>query len=111
MTEIAKTLLSWLRKIGRWILGRVVRTGALALGYYMRERANGVFQRRLERAKTARRKRFLRGKIKRWRTAGTWLIAWADDVGKCVATNVDNLAAKAAKLPNVAACERPGRAA
>lgn len=111
MTEIAKTLLGWLRKIGRWILGRVVRTGALALGYYMRERANGVFTQRLARAKTPRRKRWLTGRIKRWRAAGTWLIAWADDVGKCVANEVDALTRKSRTLPLVAACERLGRAA
>lgn len=106
MTEIAKNLIAIGRRIGRWVLERLIKRGAIRLGHYMIERAETVFTARLKRAKTARRKRWLRGRITRWKRAGTWLLAWASDVAKCMVNEADTLLAKAKGLPLIARCER-----
>lgn len=110
MSTIAAELISLARRIGKWILQRVIQRGAVRLGHYMLERVD-VFRRRLKTAKTDRRKRWLRGRIKRWERGGSWLLAWAEPVGDCVATEIDTLIAKTKGLPTIAACEKLGRAA
>lgn len=109
MTTIAKELIGLARRIGRWLLNRIIRRGADALGHYMVERADGVFRQRLARAKKAgnkRRVRWLTGRIKRWTKAGWWLISWASQVATCITSEADTLLAKAKGLPLVARCER-----
>jgi hypothetical protein len=110
MTTIAAELISLARRIGRWVLERVLRVGAVRLGHYLLERAD-VLRSRLKKAKTERRKRWLRGKIRRREKAGAWLLAWASDVAKCVATEIDTLVAKTKGLPLEARCERLAGAA
>lgn len=105
MTTIAAELIGIARRIGRWILSSVIKSGATRLGWYLIERAEGVFAKRLKRAKTERRRRWLKGRISRWKKAGAWLIAWASDVAKCVATEIDTLVAKSQGLPLAAKCE------
>jgi hypothetical protein len=109
VTAIATELIRIARSIGRWILERLLKVAGRRLGYYMLERAE-VFARRLKRAKAERRKKWLRGRIARWKKAGAWLITWAEDVSKCIANEADALAAKAAGLPLQAKCERLGAA-
>lgn len=125
MTTIAKQLIAWGMQIGRWLLERVIRRGAMFIGSYMVERAESVFAKRLaaarKRLKSAktdvakrrlnRKIRFLKGRIDRWTRAGSWLIAWATPVAKCVANEVDSLTRAAANLPETPACEKLGRAA
>lgn len=110
MTNIANELIAIAIKIGRWVLERVLKRGAVRLGHYLLERAEALRQ-KLKRAKTARKKRWLRGKIKRRERAGGWLLAWASDVSKCVAEEAEQLALHGAKLPLVANCEKYRRAA
>lgn len=108
MTTIAKELIGLARRIGRWLLNRIIRAGATQLGWYMIERT-GVFAKRRERAKKAgnkRRVRWLTGRIKRWEKAGWWLLAWSGEVATCITSEADTLLAKAKGLPLVARCER-----
>jgi hypothetical protein len=105
MTTIVSELIGIARRVGRWVINRLIKRGAMRLGAYMIERAEGVFTERLKRAKTARRKRWLRGRIRRWQKAGAWLMAWAADVARCVANEADYLLAKAKRLPIRAKCE------
>ena len=104
MTTIATELIGIARRIGRWILERLLKVAGRRLGFYMLERTE-VFARRLKRAKTERRKRWLRGRIKRWEKAGEFLIAWSNDVSKCIVSEADAIMAKAAGLPRIAKCE------
>lgn len=114
MTAIATALIDLARRIGRWVLNRVIAAGARRIGEYMIERAESVFARRLYRAMQRgdkRRIRWLRGRIERWRRWGTWLIQRSIDVADCVTKEADSLVAKAAKVPVVANCEKYRRAA
>lgn len=113
MTTIAKELIALARRIGRWLLNRVIRVGANRLGWYMIERAESVFTKRLARAKKAgnkRRVRWLTGRIARWKKAGSWLVAWSKDVAECVTNEVDTLVAKTKGLPLISRCELPPKA-
>jgi hypothetical protein len=110
MTTIAAELIGIARRIGRWVLDRLLRITGRRLGYYMLERAE-VFARRLKRAKTERRKRWLRGRIRRWKKAGAWLLANAAAASECMVNEADTLLAKAKDLPLIAKCETLGGAA
>jgi hypothetical protein len=105
VTAIATELIRIARSIGRWILERLLKVAGRRLGYYMLERAE-VFAERLKRAKTERRKKWLRGRVARWKKAGAWLITWSSAVSECLVKEADALAAKAAGLPLQAKCER-----
>lgn len=109
MNPIVKVLIRIALRIGRWVLEHAARKGLARLIGYMDGKADD-FERRLARAKTARRKRWLRGRIKRWRDAVNWLIANAPELGAKVLENVCALPA-AKKLPLVAACESERNAA
>jgi hypothetical protein len=104
MTTIAAELIGIARRIGRWVLERLLKVAGRRLGFYMLERTE-VFAKRLKRAKTERRKKWLRGRIRRWTKAGEFLIAWSTDVATCIATEADAIMAKAAGLPRIAKCE------
>lgn len=106
MSTIAAELIGIARRIGRWLLNSVIKSGATRLGYYLIERAEGVFTKRLKRAKTERRRKWLKGRIARWKKAGHWLVAWASDVAKCVTSEIDTLIAKSQGLPLYARCEK-----
>lgn len=102
---IIDTLISIARRIGRWILERLLVRGALRLAHYMEERVV-VFRARLARAKTDRRRVWLRGRIRRWTAAAKWLLEYRFEVGSCVVHEADDLLARAKGLPRVAPCER-----
>lgn len=74
--EIIRALVRGLRRfavrIGRWIIGQIREHGGRAIAHYMRVRV-GVFRKRLERVKADWRKRFLRGRIRRWLDAAKWI--------------------------------------
>lgn len=97
--------------IGRWLLDRLelyIPRGVTLLTAYMRERVE-VFRGRLSRARTDRRKRWLRGRIRRWLTAADWLDKWRFEVKQL---DFADCQARAAKLPLVSPQERePRRAA
>lgn len=102
---IIDALISIARRIGRWILERLIVRGARRLAEYMEERVE-VFRGRLARARTPRRKAWLRGRIRRWTDAARWILEYHFEVGRCVADESDDLMARAAKLPRVSRCER-----
>lgn len=93
-----------LRAIGRWIIRRVRRNGAQRIAWYMAERVE-VFRGRLKRARSSRRKRWLRGRIRRWQHAYRWLHRHAHDLN-AGAAKVFEAAAHAAGIPLNAAAER-----
>ncbi len=66
------TLRGFLTRIGRWLLDVVITDGRRGLAAYMRQRIR-VFSIRRRRAQHARRKKWLTGRIARWRHAATWL--------------------------------------
>lgn len=89
--------------IGRWVLDRIVRSTVLAVVWYMRGKVED-FKRRLARARSDRRKRWLRGRIRRWTRAAGWLETWRHEL----ADRTTKAACKqlATKLPEQAAQER-----
>lgn len=97
-TAIAQALWPPLRRIlkaiGRWIIRRVIRKGAHVIGYYMAERIE-VFRARLKRARSSRRKRWLRGRIKRWSTAVRWLHRNARRINSATACALEAMAESA----------------
>lgn len=58
--------------IGRWVLVRFGDYGRVKLIHYMEGRVD-VFKARRKRVKSAVRKRFLAGRIRRWNRAIKWL--------------------------------------
>lgn len=106
MSPLVSEVIAIARRIGRWIVEHLVKHGATRLGHYMILRADTVFRRRLARAKTPRRKAWLKGRIKRWTAVGEWLLARAEEIGTCVAAEGDVMLARAKGLPHTARCER-----
>lgn len=102
--NILKTLLSLAVKIGKWLLHHLREQGLdLALGYI-----NGKihdFIRRLAKARTDRRKRWLRGRIQRW---GAVLRVLSGAKAKAVADNIEAaiIQATTRRIPMVAEAER-----
>jgi hypothetical protein len=88
--------------IGRWLLGVVRRRGIPILVGYMLERIE-VFRARLRRAKTDRRMKWLRGRIRRWTAAAKWLTAHASDLHERALEQYEKLSAR---IPEVAPGER-----
>ena len=66
--------------IGRWILRRIVQRGRVALINYMEGKVDD-FERRLAKAKTPRRKKWLRGRIRRWNAVIAWLKKFGEKFG------------------------------
>ncbi len=88
--------------IGKWILGVARRRGVPILVGYMLERVE-VFKGRLGRAKTTRRKRWLRGRIRRWTKAARWLTTNARAMHTQALAKFEELAAR---LPERSPMER-----
>lgn len=61
-----------LKQIGRWLIRVMARRGLRNLLGYMACRVD-VYEARLGRARTKRRKRWLTGRIRRWNAAMAWL--------------------------------------
>lgn len=80
---IARALWPALRRIlirlGRWVLDDLVEDGVRFVARYLLKRVR-VFARRLGRARTKLRRRWLRGRIGRWRDASAWLTANASSL-------------------------------
>lgn len=95
-------LINLARRIGRWLLRKLLEIGGEWLCGYMAGKL-GDFRRRLAKAKTERRKRWLRGRIRRWSKALTWLTENRGDYGLDIVEAAD---AAAGKIPMVAKAER-----
>lgn len=91
--------------LGRWVLGSLRRNGAQNLASYMRIRANDVFTARLKRARTKRRKKWLRGRIRRWLLVSTWLEKHSKKISNKVADALEALGI-ADKIPMRSPWER-----
>lgn len=98
-------LIRFARAIGRWLLRFILRHGGSRLIGYMLGKVDD-FKRRLGRAKTARRRTWLRGRIRRWQRAVTWLQSRWQQLVTDMVKEADDMAAE---LPMVAAAEREGR--
>lgn len=104
-TALAKGLLEWARKIGKWIITRLAKHLADRVAAYMLLKVED-FERRLAKARTPRRRRWLSGRIERWTAAARWLIRNSRDLATCAGSEFTALAQKHPKLPMVAAVER-----
>ncbi len=102
--NIISALIRFARAIGRWLLKFAAEHGATWLAGYMVGRI-GDFGRRLARAKTRRRKAWLRGRIDRWQVALAWLKEHGSEAARDVIDEADRMAESWA-LPMVAATER-----
>lgn len=89
-TAIRTGLLNLARKIGRWVLEHLLSRGLSMLLGYMGGKV-GEFERRFARARTPRRKAWLRGRIRRWRTAIAWLVDNTHDMEHCAGSEIDAL--------------------
>lgn len=76
MKQLGQILL----QIGRWILRRIIKNGRLWIIHYMQGKVED-FGRRLARAKTARRKKWLRGRIERWSKVIAWMLKVGEEFG------------------------------
>jgi hypothetical protein len=76
------------RAIGRWVIMRLGEYGRVKLVHYMEGRID-VFQDRLERARSNRRRRWLTGRINRWLKAIAWLRSHAKKLTKKLAKLAD----------------------
>lgn len=82
-TGIVKALWPAMRRIlirlGRWVLDDLVDDGVRFVARYLLKRVR-VFSRRLGRARSRLRRRWLRRRIGRWRDASAWLTANASSL-------------------------------
>ena len=101
-SAIINGLINIARRIGRWILRKLLEIGGDWLCGYMAGKI-GDMRRRLARAKTERRKRWLRGRIRRWDKALGWLNANRHDIGSDIVEAADSAASS---IPMVAKAER-----
>ena len=67
-------------RIGRWVLRRIIKNGRLWIIHYMQGKVED-FARRLTRARTARRKRWLKGRIQRWNKVIAWMLKVGEEFG------------------------------
>lgn len=104
MSTLVTALIELAVRIGRWVLERLAKRGFGRLIGYMEGKVDD-FERRLARSKSARRKRWLRGRIDRWTCAVAWLEAHSSKVAGKVVREVCRLP-EVQKLPLKAACER-----
>lgn len=99
---IIAALIRFARKIGRWILRKLLEIGGRYLCGYMAGKIDD-FRRRLQRAKTESRKKRLRGRIRRWSAALKWLALNRINVEDDIVREADDAAGT---IPMVAAAER-----
>lgn len=112
MVRIWPALRRILIALGRWILGLLQRRGIMIGTEYMLERVE-VFKLRLGRVKgqtprAQRRRRWLRGRIRRWTRAAAWLLEHQKELHERALCEYEKLAAK---LPENSPLEREPRAA
>lgn len=111
----AGTFIAWLIKvglrIGRWLLEWMAEEVPILVVGYMRGRIR-VFGRRLGRARTARRKAWLRGRIARWTAVANEIAEREREIERAVEKGADWLEDAACKrIPLHVSCERFRRAA
>lgn len=99
---IIAALIRFARKIGRWILRKLLEIGAAWFKGYLAGKI-GDFRRRLQRAKTTRRKGWLRGRIRRWSAALEWVDINSPSITRDAVREADEAART---IPMVAAAER-----
>jgi hypothetical protein len=104
MTTLAKGLIDIAIRIGKWLVRRLAKWLKVHVVGYMRGKIED-FRRRLARAKTDRRRAWLKGRISRWTKAANWLDKQSGVFFNKEAAEVCKLPAFA-KLPEVAKCER-----
>lgn len=104
MTTIAAGLLDIAIRIGKWLVRRLAKWVKGHVVGYMLGKVDD-FKRRLARAKTDRRRKWLKGRISRWLKAARWLEERSGVFVHDAAAEVCKLPAFA-KLPEVAKCER-----
>ena len=105
MNPAVATLIRFARAIGRWLLKHLLRRGATMLRGYMLGKIDD-FWRRLSRARTPRRKRWLKSRIARWQVVTDWLGEKHVDMAGRFAEEADSLVGD---IPMVAAAEREPR--
>lgn len=101
-----KVFRGFLKAIGRWILSFARRRGIPLLLGYMAGKIED-FERRWKRARTDRRRRWLRGRIRRWTNAANWLHDHGVALHEEALEQFDRLAAR---IPMVAPGERKAAA-
>lgn len=69
---IRSGLINLAKRIGRWLVERLARWLTIKVAHWMEIKIDD-FGRRLAGAKTGRRKRWLRGRIRRWKAALAWI--------------------------------------
>lgn len=100
---IIAALIRFARKIGRWILRKLLEIGGNWLCGYMAGKIDDFRRRLASPRRTERRKRRLRGRIRRWSAALAWIEQNQHDIGDDIVEAAD---AAAGKIPMVAAAER-----
>lgn len=104
MTTLVSGLIDIAIRLGRWVVRRLARWAVDHVVGYMLGKIDD-FQRRLAKAKTERRKKWLRGRVRRWTRAAAWIQSRALEKLKDAAGEACKLPAFA-KLPEVARCEK-----
>lgn len=111
----AGTFIAWLIKvglrIGRWLIEWLAEELPILIIGYMRGRAR-VFGRRLARARSDRRKRWLRGRITRWTAVANEIAEREREIERAAERGADWLEdAVCKRIPFHVSCERYRRAA
>lgn len=104
MTTLVAGLIDLAVRIGKWLVKQLARWAkAHVVGYMMGKVED--FKRRIMRAKTSRRRKWLRGRVSRWTKAIAWINEQSGVFFRDAAKDACKLPAFA-KLPEVARCER-----
>lgn len=108
--KIVSALIRFARWIGRWLVRRLARVGALSLAGYMdgkiedfKRRLAGVAKFTTRAAK--RRWRWLTGRIARWTAALEWLTEHSGKIEKAAVRAFDKLDERIRALPMVSKYE------
>lgn len=102
LAALWKIFRGFLVAIGRWLLTFARRHGLTRLVGYMLGKVDD-FGRRWKRAKTDRRRRWLRGRIRRWTRAAAWLTDHAHELHADALEQWEKLAER---IPMTAPAER-----
>lgn len=102
--RIITALLCFARRIGRWLLRRLVKFAVEHVVGYMLGKVDD-FRRRRDRARRESRRAWLTGRIDRWLAAARWIAKSASELARDVIEEADRLAAMRG-LELVAAAER-----
>lgn len=104
MNTLVAGLIDIAIRLGRWIVRRLAKWALSHVVGYMLGKVDDM-KRRIARAKTDRRRKWLRGRVARWTKAAKWIEANALKKLGEAAKEACKLPAFA-KLPEVARCER-----